>query len=153
MISFGLAGISLVPDGTMFLHIAIICVMVAVLNRTLFKPINEILHRREERIRGAGAGSAADLLQQVEDKTRHYENTLREERGKGYRRIETERNNAVVERNEKIGAVKVEIGNLLEAQKATIAAQVAESRTALQGEAVRIAEDIGARILGRAVKG
>ena len=34
-----------------------------------------------------------------------------------------------------------------------IAAQVAESRTTLQGEAQRIAQDIGARILGRAVNG
>lgn len=141
------------PDGTMFLHIAIICVMVFVLNRTLFKPINEILQRREAQIKGAGAGSAADLLQQVEDKTRHYENTLREARSEGYRRIEQERNAAIAERNERIGAVKVEIGNLMEAQKATIAAQVAESRTTLQGEAQRIAQDIGARILGRAVNG
>ena len=141
------------PDGTMFLHIAIICVMVFVLNRTLFKPINEILQRREAQIKGAGAGSAADLLQQVEDKTRHYESTLREARSEGYRRIEQERNAAIAERNERIGAVKVEIGNLMEAQKATIAAQVAESRTTLQGEAQRIAQDIGARILGRAVNG
>ena len=137
----------------MFLHIAIICVMVFVLNRTLFKPINEILQRREAQIKGAGAGSAADLLQQVEDKTRHYENTLRAARSEGYRRIEQERNAAIAERNERIGAVKVEIGNLMEAQKATIAAQVAESRTTLQGEAQRIAQDIGARILGRAVNG
>lgn len=137
----------------MFLHIAIICVMVFVLNRTLFKPINEILQRREARIKGAGAGSAADLLQQVEDKTRHYENTLREARSEGYRRIEQECNAAIAERNERIGAVKVEIGNLMEAQKAAIAAQVAESRITLQGEAQRIAQDIGARILGRAVNG
>ncbi len=137
----------------MFLHIAIICVMVYVLNRTLFKPINEILQRREARIKGAGSGSASDLLQQVEDKTRHYETTLREARGEGYRRIENERNAALRERQEKIGTVKTEIGSLLEAQKATIAAQVAESRVTLQSEAQRIAQDIGARILGRAVNG
>jgi F-type H+-transporting ATPase subunit b len=153
MTFFGLAGISLVPDGTMFLHMIIICVMVYVLNRTLFKPINEILARREARIKGAGAGGVADLLQQVEDKTRHYETTLRDARGEGYRRIERERNAAMQERQEKLAAVKTEISNLTQAQKETIAAQVAQSRAALETEAQRIAQEIGARILGRAVNG
>lgn len=137
----------------MFVHIIIIALMVYVLNRTLYKPINDILARREARIKGAGVGSATDLLQQVEEKTRYYESALRETRGAGYRRIEDERNAALQDRAEKIGAVKTEIGHLLEAQKGTIAAQVAESRATLQNEAQRIAQDIGARILGRAVNG
>jgi F-type H+-transporting ATPase subunit b len=146
-------GISLIPDGSLFVHIILIGLMIYVLNRTLYKPINEILERREARIKGAGAGGAADLLQQVEDKTRHYETTLREIRSEGYRQIEAQRNAAVQERQRQIGAVRTEIANVMAAQKETIAAQVAESRAALQTEAQRIAQDIGARILGRAVRG
>jgi F-type H+-transporting ATPase subunit b len=146
-------GISLIPDGSLFVHIILIGLMIYVLNRTLYKPINEILERREARIKGAGAGGAADLLQQVEDKTRHYETTLREIRSEGYRQIEAQRNAAVQERQRQIGAVRTEIANVMAAQKETIAAQVAESRATLQTEAQRIAQDIGARILGRAVRG
>ena len=146
-------GISLIPDGSLLVHLFIIAVMVYVLNRTLFKPINEILERREARVKGAGAGSAADLLQQVEDKTRHYETTLRDVRSEGYRQMEAQRNAAILERQTQVAAVKTEIANVLTAQKQTIAAQVAESRATLQNDARRIAQDIGARILGRAING
>ena len=146
-------GISLIPDGSLLVHLLIIAVMVYVLNRTLFKPINEILERREARVKGAGAGSAADLLQQVEDKTRHYETTLRDVRSEGYRQMEAQRSAATLERQAQVVAVKTEIANVLTAQKQTIAAQVAESRATLQNDARRIAQDIGARILGRAING
>ena len=46
------SSIQLVPDGTMLLHIVIIAIMVAVLNRTLLKPINEILQRRDALLSG-----------------------------------------------------------------------------------------------------
>ena len=39
--------IQLVPDGTLLLHLLMVGVMVAVLNRTLLKPINQILAERE----------------------------------------------------------------------------------------------------------
>ena len=37
------AQIQLVPDGTLLLHVLMVAVMVFILNRTLLKPINEIL--------------------------------------------------------------------------------------------------------------
>ena len=59
MILLGLAGnsIQLVPDGTLFLHILIIVLMIYILNATLFRPVNKILAERERRPRG-GTGEA-----------------------------------------------------------------------------------------------
>jgi F-type H+-transporting ATPase subunit b len=146
-------GISLIPDGSLFVHIFFIILMVWLLNRTFYKPINDILERREARIKGVGAGSAADLLQQVDDKTRHYETALRDARTEGYRKMEARRAAAAADRQTQLNSVRTEIDNVKTAQKETIAAQVAESRVTLQAEAQRIAREIGTRILGRAING
>ncbi len=71
VLAFAENSIQLVPDGTLFLHIAIILLMVFVLNQTLFKPINRILEERERRTRGR-SGEAREILQRVEDATTNY---------------------------------------------------------------------------------
>src|SRR4030095_12893228 len=48
--------IQLVPDGTILFHIALILIMIAILNRTLFQPINRILAEREKK----GSGTLAE---------------------------------------------------------------------------------------------
>ena len=53
--------IQLVPDGTILFHIALILVMIAVLNRTLFQPINRILAEREKK--GSGALAEAEEME------------------------------------------------------------------------------------------
>src|SRR5215211_3714505 len=93
--------IQLVPDGTLFLHIAIILLMVFVLNATLFKPINRILEERERRTRGR-SGEAHDILQRVEEKVTQYERTLREARSEGYRLLEQQRTEAISERQARL---------------------------------------------------
>src|SRR5215216_2538293 len=100
--------IQLVPDGTLFLHIAIILVMVFVLNATLFKPIIRILEEREKRTRGR-SGEAHEILQRVEEKVAHYEQSLREARGEGYRLMEQERAAAMKERQEGLSVVREDI--------------------------------------------
>ena len=44
--------IQLVPDATLLFHLVLVVVMVVVLNRTLLKPINQILSERERLITG-----------------------------------------------------------------------------------------------------
>src|ERR687883_1873931 len=103
MICLALAegSIQLVPDGTVFLHIAIIILMVYVLNATLFRPINRILAERE-RIARSGKGAAHDILKQVEENLTRYEEGLRSARAEGYRLLEQERAAALQVRQEKL---------------------------------------------------
>ncbi|MBA3766471.1 MAG: ATP synthase F0 subunit B [Acidobacteria bacterium] len=142
--------IQLVPDGTLFLHIALILVMVFVLNATLFKPINRILEERERRTRGR-SGSARDTLRSVEEKMSLYERTLRDARSEGYRLMEQERATALRERQIKLDAGREEIGRSVAEQKDTINAQVESARETLKAESVQIAAEIGAHILHRPV--
>src|SRR2546421_13120499 len=119
MICLALAegSIQLVPDGTVFLHIAIIILMVYVLNATLFRPINRILAERE-RIARSGHGAAHDILQKVEANLTLYEESLRAARAEGYRLLEQERADALSARQAQLAQVRAEAEQLLAAERA-----------------------------------
>lgn len=152
MIFLGLAenSIQLVPDGTLFLHIAIILIMIFVLNATLFKPINRILEEREKRTRGR-LGETGGILRRVEEGLSNYERTLREARAEGYRLMEQERGRAMGERQNKLNAVREEVANSLVGEKEAIRVQTEEVRATLAKDSRQMAADIGAHILHRPV--
>lgn len=152
MIFLGFAenSIQLVPDGTLFLHIALILVMVFILNATLFKPINRILEEREKRT-GGRSGQARDILRSVEEKTANYEHSLREARAEGYRLMEQVRAEAMQERQALLNAMREEVERSIMEQKEAIAAQTEEARATLGTEAQRVARKIGERILHRPI--
>lgn len=139
-------GIQLVPDGTILIHIALILLMIFILNRTFFRPINRIIESREKN-KGGRFGAAGEILRQVEEKNARFEAEIREARTEGYGLIETERSAAVADRQEKIEAVKAEVEQKLEAEKSAIAAQTDEARRQIAAEAKVLAEKISSNIL------
>ena len=149
-VAFAENSIQLVPDGTLFFHIALILVMVYVLNKTLFKPINRILEERERRTKGR-TGEAHDILRRVEEGLTNYERSLREARAEGYRLMEQERAQAMTERQTKLNALREEIGSSLNEEKEAIQNQTEEARATLEKDSRRLAADIGAHILHRPV--
>jgi len=150
MIILGLAGdsIQLVPDGTLFLHIAIIVFMIYVLNATLFRPVNRVLAERERRTRG-GTGEAQDILQRVANSMNRYERSLRDARTEGYRLLEQERAKALLERQNQINSLRAEIEASTEEQKSLLRTQTEQARTSLEADARRIASEISRQILNR----
>jgi F-type H+-transporting ATPase subunit b len=150
MIILGLAGnsIQLVPDGTLFLHIAIIVFMIYVLNATLFRPVNRVLAERERRTRG-GTGEAQDILQRVASSMNRYERSLRDARSEGYRLLEQERAKALLERQNQITSLRAEIEAATEEQKRLLRTQSEQARTSLEEDARRIASEISRQILNR----
>jgi F-type H+-transporting ATPase subunit b len=150
MIILGLAGnsIQLVPDGTLFLHIAIIVLMIYVLNATLFRPVNRVLAERERRTRG-GTGEAHDILQRVANSMNRYERSLRDARTEGYRLLEQERANALLERQHQLTSLRAEIEASTEEQKRLLRTQSEEARASLEESARRSASDISRQILNR----
>ena len=150
MIILGLAGnsIQLVPDGTLFLHIAIIVFMIYVLNATLFRPVNRVLAERERRTRG-GTGEAQDILQRVASSMNRYERSLRDARTEGYRLLEQERGQALLERQNQLNSLRAEIESSTEEQKSLLKTQSEQARTTLEEDARRIASEISSQILNR----
>ncbi|HMF56525.1 MAG TPA: ATP synthase F0 subunit B [Pyrinomonadaceae bacterium] len=149
MFFLGLAeSIQLVPDGTLILHIIIILIMMFILNSTLFKPINHILEERERRTRGR-SNEAQDILRRVEEKLRHYESGLREERAEGYRLLEQVRTEAMRKRQEVLNSAREEVGQLIGTEKANIDSQAEAARIVLQRDVRSLAANISAQILRR----
>ena len=67
--------IQLFPDGTLFIHIALILLMIWVLNRTFFRPINRVLESREKH-KGSHGSEAEAILSDVNEKQAKYNKEL-----------------------------------------------------------------------------
>lgn len=138
--------IQLFPDGTLFIHIALILIMIWVLNRTFFRPINKVIEARERHKGGAG-GEAETILSDVAEKEGHYTKSMLEARSEGYEMIEKQRAAAVAERQAKVARAKEETARAFTEQKAELETQTATARATIATEAEKMADKIAANIL------
>ena len=140
--------IQLVPDGTLLLHFLFIGVMVAVLGRTLLRPINRILKEREKRVRES-LSEARATASSIEDKRNRYRSDLRQARIEGYRLLEQVRAGAMQEREERLLLAKEELGEWASSQLANLRHQEEQVRRELEVQASTIGALISSQILGR----
>ncbi len=146
MFLLAFAEVQLIPDGTLFIHIAIILLMIWILNRTFFRPINRIIEQREKN-KGGRFGEAETLLKEVAEKETKYNEALRDARSKGYELVEKERLKALNKRQEKLGTAKEEIQQKLTEETTQLEKQTAEARQSIAAEAEKMAEKISSNIL------
>ena len=138
--------IQLFPDGTIFVHIALILIMIWVLNRTFFKPINKVIESREKNKGGKG-GEAAGLHLQAGDKESKYAAELLDARTKGYELVEKEQKKAAASREKKLSKARSEAEEIFESGRTEIEKQAAETRETICADAHKIADKIAASIL------
>ena len=142
------ASIQLVPDGTLLLHLVMVCVMVVVLNRTLLKPINQILAEREKQIAGRRQEAEAMALE-TQEKLKKYSDALRDARADGYRLLEKERAQALKEKEEKLRHYRDQMSKEVAAQVAATRKQEQAVQGELEGQAAAIGNLISSQILRR----
>ncbi|HEX6278481.1 MAG TPA: hypothetical protein VFZ49_00580 [Pyrinomonadaceae bacterium] len=140
------AGIQLFPDGTIFIHIALILIMIWVLNRTFFKPINRVLASRDKHKFGPG-GEAEKILNDAIEKEAKLNQEMLGARTEGYEIIEKHRAAAVDERAQKIAEAKAEAAAKLEAEKQALKEQKEAARAVVATEAEVLADRIAGSIL------
>jgi F0F1-type ATP synthase membrane subunit b/b' len=140
------AGIQLFPDGTLFIHIALILIMIWVLNRTFFGPINRVLESRDKRKFGPG-GEAEKILNDALEKEANLNKEMLSARSEGYELIEKQRAAAVEQRARLIAAAKAETAAKFAAEKQALAEQAAAGRATIAAEADGIADRIAGSIL------
>ena len=140
--------IQLVPDGTLLLHLLMVAVMVFILNRTLLKPINEILAEREKQVAGR-LREAEAMAAESEEKLRLYNATLREARAEGYSLLEKERAAALKEKDEKVRQYREESSKTVATQIEQTRRQAQTVRAELESQAVAVGDLISAQILRR----
>ena len=139
------AAVQLVPDGTLFIHIALILLMIFILNRTFFRPINRIIDAREKN--KAGGSESENLLREVAEKETKYNEAMRDARSKGYELIEQERGAALAQKQETVSAAKEEAQATLTEEISQLEKQTTEARAAIASEAEKMAEKISSNIL------
>ena len=138
--------IQLFPDGTIFIHIALILAMIWILNRTFFRPINRVIASREAQKGGHGT-EAENILSQVGEKESEYNGAVLDARSKGYELIEKEHAVAVATREKELSATKAELASLMEAERTAIGEQAAAARSEIASEAEAISDKIASDIL------
>src|SRR5688500_10850311 len=99
--------IQLFPDGTLLIHVGLILVMIWVLNRTLYKPINQIIEAREKN-KGGRSSEAVGILKDVEAKEARYTSQMLEARSAGYALIEEEQKRTAAEREKQLAEAKAD---------------------------------------------
>jgi F0F1-type ATP synthase membrane subunit b/b' len=142
------ATIQLVPDATLLLHLVFVVVMVVVLNRTLLKPINDILVEREKQISGR-LKEAEALATESQEKLKQYNDTLREARTTGYKLLEKERAEGLKEKEQKLRQSRDELSKEVFGQKEQIRRQEQSVKSELEGQAATIGDLISSQILRR----
>jgi len=138
--------IQLFPDGSIFIHIALILSMIWILNRTLFRPINSIIESREKH-KGGHAGEAAGILENVSQKEARYSQEMLDARSRGYELIEKENKKLAAARDQKLRATKAELAEKFAAEKGELESQKAEARATIGSEAEKMAAKIASNIL------
>ena len=140
--------IQLVPDGTLLLHLLMVGVMVFVLNRTLLKPINQILVERERQITGRRA-EAERLSAESDEKLRKYNEALHDARVDGYRLLDKERSEGLKQREEKLRQYRDQMSKEVAAQVETTRQQEESAKRELDAQAVSMSDLITSQILRR----
>jgi len=122
--------------------------MVFILNRTLLRPVNQILAERERQITGR-LKEAEALAAETQEKQRRYNEVLREARSDGYRLLEKERAEGLKEKEEKLRQYREEMSKQVAAQLETTRQQQQSVKGELEAQAAVISNLISSQILRR----
>lgn len=138
-------------DITMFIHIINMIVLMLVLNAILFKPVQAILRKRQEKLE-----SLQKDVAQFEDNARHrqeeVDRKMREASTRAKEALDGARNEAQSAGNKKLEAIRAESDGDKEKQLADIRSQVSEAQKELQDGASDFAKAMAAKILGRSLE-
>jgi len=122
--------------------------MVFVLNRTLLKPINQILAEREKQIAGR-LKEAEAMASETAEKLKRYNDALREARADGYKQLEKERAQGMKEKEEKLRQYREQMSKEVAAQVETTRRQEQTVKGELEAQAAAIGSLISSQILRR----
>jgi F-type H+-transporting ATPase subunit b len=150
MIVPALAGNVLSVDGSFLFIFFSIIILIYVLNRTLFKPLNRVLDERER----LGAGRLAEakrLLKEHEDRLKSYEGQLRAARVEAQGQLENYRRQSQADSQKIIARFKDENAAQIATAQEEIAQQASAARQGLEKDARVMASTISSQILHRGV--
>jgi F-type H+-transporting ATPase subunit b len=144
------ASITVMPDWTTLLQSANLILLVILLNIVLYRPIRQILKQRQAKIDGLehNIESASDTLTEKETT---YAAGIREARKKGMLEKDALIQAAGEEEKQLLDKINADAQAELNVVKAKVAQEAEAAKAALLAEVDTFANEIGKKILGRAV--
>lgn len=146
----GGGGLTVIPDWTVLIQIANFLFLILVLNLILYRPIRNVLTQRKEKISGLEK-SIEEFQQDTRDKEDDFASGIREARVKGLLEKESLLSLAAEEEKKIITRINEKSQADLAQVREKIAKDAEAVRQSLMQEVDTFAEDIGKKILGRAV--
>lgn len=120
------------------------------LKATFFKPMEKVLHERDEATAGARK-RAEEALAKAEEKSKQYEETLRQARNEMYKEQEEQRKQWQAEQTAQVAEASTRAKATVAAAREQIAAEAAIARQTLDSESRLLASKIAESVLdGRA---
>jgi len=138
-------------DVTLLIHIINMIVLMIVLNAVLYKPVQSILRKRQEKL-----NSLNKDVEQFEQNARHrqqeVDKKMREASARAKEALDSARGEAQAAGSEKLSAIRAEADGEKEKRLAEIRSQVDAARQELQEGASDFAKDMAGKILGRSLE-
>jgi F-type H+-transporting ATPase subunit b len=144
------ASITVIPNWTTFIQAANFIILVFILNIVLYRPIRNILIQRKEKIEGLEQ-NVENASSDLSEKEATYAAGIREARKKGMKEKDALIDEATEEEKKIIDKINADALAELNAVKAKVAEEADAARASLLKEVDTFANEIGAKILGRAV--
>jgi F-type H+-transporting ATPase subunit b len=148
LLAFAEEVVQLFPDGSLFVHIAMVLAMIWILNRTLYKPINRVLEARDRVLKGLPS-EADELREKAASKQAEYQRELLDARSAGYRLIEEEHRKAAADHQKKLQAAKAKTAENLASERSELQNEAETARAVIRDEADKMADKIASNILNR----
>ena len=144
------ASITVIPNWTTVIQATNFIILIFILNIVLYRPIRKILFQRKEKVEGLEQ-NVENATSDLAEKEATYASGIREARKKGLKEKDVLVNAATAEEKAIIDKINAEALAELNAVKEKVAKEVDVARAALLKEVDGFANEIGAKILGRAV--
>lgn len=137
-------------DSTLIYQIIGFFILLIILNRFLYKPVQRILKEREERIEGT-LKKAAESDKDIEQGLADYEKRLKEAAVKGHEQRNRLRGEGLAREKEILGNARTEASSELGVMKSKLEESKKSALASLTDEAKTISRDIAEKILERKV--
>jgi len=137
-------------DVTILIQFANFCILMAVLNFLLYRPLREIMRKRKVSIEGSFQ-AAQSLETQIEEKMSRYQQQLQEAKAKGNQERSTMRQSAAQDEAKILGEAHEAATEQVKTVKERVAAEAEAARKALKSETEALAGQIATKVLGRSL--
>ncbi len=138
-------------DVTLIVHLLIMLAMMYVLNKILYKPIREILRKRQEKIDGLN-----NEAEQFEENARHrqaeVDRKMHEASMKAKKALDSARGEAQAAGAEKLAVIRQEADSEKEKQLSALRAEIQAARKELKDNMAGFAQEMAGKILGRSLE-